>query len=303
MPEAQPPIAVVGPGAVGGLLAALLHRDGADAVVVARESSAKRIAERGLTIRSGRYGDWDSAVPAVTSAPEGAHVVLATKAYAVAEVATRLADDHPAEVLSLLNGVEHIATLRAALPDTRIIGAAIAIEALRVEPTVLEHRSAFARLTVPADAAESPLAAALAHAGVDVVVGGSENEVLWTKLRFLAPHALLTSRTQTGIGDAIADDPALTAALLDEIAAVATAEGLATTGAELFGILDGMPAGMRSSLQADLAAGGDHEVDAIGGAVARAGRRHGILTPTLDALVEQLSRPAPPASDDEAVAS
>ena len=34
----SPRIAIVGPGAVGGLLAALLHRDGTDVVVVAREA-------------------------------------------------------------------------------------------------------------------------------------------------------------------------------------------------------------------------------------------------------------------------
>ncbi|QTX03570.1 ketopantoate reductase family protein [Agromyces archimandritae] len=287
--QPQPVFAVVGPGAVGGLLAALLRRAGADVVVVAREASARRIAERGLTITSGRYGEWISDVPAVTEVPAGAHVILAVKAYALGEVIPQLAAAHPAEVLTLLNGVDHLPALAGALPGTDVIGAAITIEAARTEPTVLEHRSSFARVTVPERAAGSPIATALADAGVAVTAAGTDAEVLWTKLRFLATFALLTSRTETGIGEALAADPGLADALIEEIAAVASAEGVPTDAGELRASVHGMPAGMRSSLQHDFAAGGPTELDAIGGAVARAARAHGIRTPALDATLAELA--------------
>lgn len=288
-PSTSPSIAVVGPGAVGGLLAALLHRDGADVVVVARETSARLIAAHGVTIESDHYGTWTSDVPAVTEVPAGAHVILATKAYAVHDVAPELAAARPPVVLSLLNGVDHVTQLRREAPGLPVVGAAIAVEAARHSPTVIEHRSPFARVTVPDDVADAPLVGAIARAGIEVGAGGSEAEVLWRKLRFLAPFALLTTRTQTGIADALAADHALAASLLEEVAAVATAEGLPTTGDALLGILEGMPPSMRSSLQADVAAGGPNELDAIAGAVARAAAARGIPTPTLASLNAQFA--------------
>lgn len=293
----SPRIAIVGPGAVGGLLAALLHRDGTDVVVVAREASARLIATHGLTAESAQYGTWTSDVPAVPEVPDGAHVILTTKAYAVSDVAPALAAARPAVVLSLLNGVDHVTELRRAAPGLSVVGAAIAVEAARRSATVIEHRSPFARITVPDALMESPLIGALVRAGIEVGAGGSEAEVLWRKLRFLAPFALLTTRTQTGIGEALAADPALAASLLDEVAAVTTAEGLPTTGEVLRGILGGMPPSMRSSLQADVAAGGPNELDAIAGAIERAAAAHGIPTPTLTSLTAELASP-PPAADD-----
>jgi 2-dehydropantoate 2-reductase len=284
-PSTSPSIAVVGPGAVGGLLAALLHRDGADVTVVAREASARLISLHGLTIESAHLGTWTSDVPSVTEVPVGAHVILTTKAYAVHDVAPSLAAARPPVVLSLLNGVDHVTQLRRQAPGLPVVGAAIAVEAARRSPTVIEHRSPFARVTVPDDVADAAVVGSLAHAGVEVSAGGSEAEVLWRKLRFLTPLALLTTRTQTGIADALAADPELTASLLDEVAAVATAEGVPTTGDAIRGVLEGMPGSMRSSLQADVAAGGPNELNAIAGAVARAAAARGIPTPTLTSLI------------------
>ncbi|MEV1128274.1 2-dehydropantoate 2-reductase [Agromyces sp. NPDC049794] len=285
----SPNIAIVGPGAVGGLIAALLNRDGADVVVVAREASARLIASHGLTVESAQYGTWTSDVPAVPEIPEGAPVILTTKAYAVLDVAPTLAAAHPVVTLSLLNGVDHVAELRRAAPGLSVVGGAIAVEAARRSPTVIEHRSPFARITVPDAVAASPLVRALAHAGIEVGAGGSEAEVLWRKLRFLAPFALLTTRTQTGIGEALAADVSLAASLLEEVAAVTTAEGLPATGDALRGILEGMPPSMRSSLQADVAAGGPNELDAIAGAVERAAAARDIPTPTLTSLIAELA--------------
>jgi 2-dehydropantoate 2-reductase len=149
---------------------------------------------------------------------------------------------------------------------------------------------------VPDAAAELGLVAALRDTPIEVVAGGTEAEVLWKKLRFLAPLALLTSAWSTGIGDALTRDPALTSGLLAEIAATATAEGVPTTGEDLHGILGGFPAPMRSSLQADVEAGREGELDAIGGAVRRRAAAHGVSTPVLDDVIGRVSaRAANPA--------
>ena len=60
-------IAVLGPGGVGGFVAAALSHSGADVVVIAREPTAELIADRGIAVRSAALGDF-SVRPEVTTA-------------------------------------------------------------------------------------------------------------------------------------------------------------------------------------------------------------------------------------------
>ncbi|HXD61547.1 MAG TPA: 2-dehydropantoate 2-reductase [Lacisediminihabitans sp.] len=129
-------IAIVGPGAVGGLLAALLERAGVDVVAVARPETTRAINEHGLTIRSQLFGDWTSRPEARSDIPSGARIVVATKAFAVPQVAASIGEAHPAEVISLLNGMEHMALLRASVRGAPVAGSTIAVEALRASATV-----------------------------------------------------------------------------------------------------------------------------------------------------------------------
>jgi 2-dehydropantoate 2-reductase len=285
----DPLIAVVGAGAVGGLLAAVLDRAGIEVVVVARPGTARAIEASGLTIQSRQFGDGVSRIRAVTEVPDGASVILATKAFALPALTGSLAKARPAEVVSLLNGIEHLAVLRADVPDALLAGASVAVESTRLSPTVIDHRSPFLRLTVPAHATDSGIATAWRAAGLDVTTGGSDEEVLWAKFRFLAPMALLTSYWRMPIGAAIQHDAQLTTALLTEVAQIATRDGVPTGTGQLEQALAALPPAMRSSLHNDLAAGQQSELDAIGGALTRRGRTLGVPTPSLDILMTDLA--------------
>ena len=285
----EPIIAVVGAGAVGGLLTVLLHRAGVEVVAVARPETARAIAAEGLTIRSRQFGDGVSRITAVTEIPDGANVIFATKAFALPTATGSLADARPAEVISLLNGIEHLAILKGDAPGALVAGASVAVESTRLSPTLIEHRSPFLRLTVPGHAAESSIVAAWRAAGLDVTVGGTDHEVLWTKLRFLAPMALLTSYWRLPIGAALERDTVLTTSVLTEVAQVASLDGVPTDAGQLARAVVALPPLMRSSLQNDLEAGQRSELDAIGGALARRGRVLGADTATLDWLVADLS--------------
>jgi 2-dehydropantoate 2-reductase len=240
-----------------------------------------------------RFGSWHAPVPATTEVPRGARVVVAVKAEGVVAAERQLVDAEPTEVVALLNGLEHMEALRAASPGATVVGATIAGETLRTGigedgPVTVRHRNELLRVVVPDDAWDLGIVRALRDTDMDVVMGGTEAEVMWKKLRFLAPFALLTSTWESGIGDAIDADPGMATALVGEVAAVATAEGVPTTGAELLELLRGFPRTMRSSLQADIGAGKPGELDAIGGAVVRRGAAHGIDTPVVAATVERL---------------
>ena len=106
---------------------------------------------------------------------------------------------------------------------------------------------------------------------------------MWSKLTRLVALATVTSAAGKPLGGVRAD-PRWNAALegvVRETAAVATAEGaptdVETTLEEIAGVHDDF----RSSMQRDLEAGRPPELDAIAGAVLRAGARHGIACPTL----------------------
>jgi 2-dehydropantoate 2-reductase len=55
------------------------------------------------------------------------------------------------------------------------------------------------------------------------------------------------------------------------------------------GLIGKLPYAMRSSMQKDLEQGNPVEVDAIGGPILRASKRHGIPVPVTQSLVEMVT--------------
>lgn len=281
--------AVVGPGAVGGLLAWLLRRAGHEVVAVGRPGTVEAIRRNGIEVRSPQFGDGVQRIRAETAVPRGAHVIVATKAYGLDDVLPGIAAARPSEVVSFLNGIEHMGPLRAALPGVPVAGASVAVSALRASTTLIDHRSPFVRIEAPEAAAEFASTRALADAGPTVRVGGTETEVLWAKFRLLAALALLTSYWRQPAGTALSEDPELTEAVVSEIVACSAAEGVPVAELDLVRALRSVPGGMRTSLQEDLAAGAPSELDALGGALLRVGESHGIPTPAITRIVTALS--------------
>lgn len=285
-------LTVVGPGAVGGLLAALLHRQGQAVLTVGRPDAAARIARDGLRVRSAMFGDFRADVGTAVAVPPDAHVLLAVKAQGLLEALSWLAAARPRSVTTVLNGVEHGEVLRSGLPGSRVLCGAVTVEAARSADGTVEHRSPFLRFALPRAARDGATALALADAGVETHVGGDETAVLWRKFRFLAPMALLTARWQRPLGPSLARDRVLTDRVVEEVSALATSEGLATDPADLRAQLDGFPPTMRSSLQRDLADGVPNELDAVGGALLRRAARRGVPLPAIAGVVEGLIRRA-----------
>lgn len=284
--------AVVGPGAVGGLFAWLLQRAGEEVVAVGRPATVAAIRRDGIEVRSAGFGDAVQRIRADTAVPQGASVILATKAYGLDDVLPGIVEARPAEVVSFLNGVEHMRPLREALPGVPVAGASVAVSALRASTTVIDHRSPFVRIEIPEAAAAFAATTALTEAGPTVRVGGTEAEVLWAKFRLLASLALLTSYWRQPAGAALSEDPELTEAVVSEVVACSAAEGVPASELDLVRALRSVPGGMRTSLQEDLAAGAPSELDAIGGALLRIGERHGIPTPALARIVTALGSDA-----------
>jgi 2-dehydropantoate 2-reductase len=287
--ETKPVIAIVGPGAVGGLLAWLLYRAGANVVVVGRTATVETINSRGIRVTSTVFGEGTEFVPARETIPEGASVLLTVKTFGLDDSLHLIAASQPRDVLSLMNGVGHSETLSQRLDGIPVSAGSIAVEAIRSADGSIGHNSPFARLAAPSSSTEFATVRALAETEAELTVGGTDAEVLWRKFRFLAPLALLTSYWQTALGEALEKDPALTQAILAEVVACEVADGASDTVESLAATLSGLPQTMRSSLQADLAARRLSELDAIGGELVRQAAHHMITIPAIQKVVAQLS--------------
>ncbi|MEU3556222.1 ketopantoate reductase family protein [Streptomyces fragilis] len=289
-------VAVLGPGGVGGLLAAVLSRAGHRVICLAREETASVLRESGVTVRSGAFGEFTAVVEADTELREPVDLLLvAVKQTSLDAALERV----PAGVMGpdtvvvpLLNGVEHVESLRGRYGAARVAAGVIRVEATRVAPGVVEHGSPFCDIDLAGlpEPVLGRVAELLRPAGVGVRIASSEASALWAKLAFLAPFALLTTRHLTdaeGVRTAHRED---LVALTEEISAVATACGASLDPAKGLAMYDNCPPGMRSSMRRDAEAGRALELDAIGGAVLRAAEREGVAVPVTARLVAEVGQ-------------
>ncbi len=265
-------------------------------VVVARESTATLIERDGLSVASVRLGDFE-ARPAVSTRLDGPVDVLivATKAAGLADGLERIGAP-PKLVVPLLNGLDHMTTLRERFGSEHVAAGTIRIEADRPRPGVVTQTSPFLRVDLASDGgalrpALERLAAILEEAEVPATVGDNEAQILWSKLVRLNALACTTSACDCQIG-VIRTDPSWREALtgcIYEAAAVANADGAEIDPAARLQELDDAHPELGSSMQRDIAAGRQPELDAIPGAVLRAAARHGLSCPTIERLYREIA--------------
>lgn len=287
------PIAVLGPGGIGGMLAA---RTGA--ICVGTERTVAAIGEGGLTLVHGDATMLTHPIPVERLEVPVSLLVVAVKAYDLVGALARVAPEAVAGavVLPLLNGLEHLDELREHFGrETAVAAGSIGrVEALSPEPGVVVQRTAAAAVVEAAsrDVDTETLAEALAPLrvpGIDVIVREDEQAVLWRKAARLAVLAAATAASGRSVGE-LRDDPAWRERLLaalDESVAVALADGVALSAPAQWGMIAAMPPDLTTSTARDAAAGRRTELDAITGSVVRAGARLDVPTPTLTALLEE----------------
>jgi 2-dehydropantoate 2-reductase len=286
-------VGVLGAGGVGGFVAAALARAGADVRVVARPETAATLRASGLTVASRALGAEFTAYPAVLTEltePVGV-LIVATKATGLSEALERI-QAVPSLVVPLLNGLDHLALLRERFGAGRVAAAVIRIESDRPAPGMIVQTSPAARVDMAgAQPQLEALADLLRGAGLEARVGDSEAQVMWSKLTRLCALALTTSASDRPIGY-VRRDPRWRSAMegaVKETAAVANAEGAGLDAADTVAELDAAHPELGSSMQRDITAGRATELDAIAGAVLRAGQRHGVRCPTVQWLAGRVA--------------
>lgn len=290
-------MAVLGPGAVGGFLAAVLWRGGIPVTCIATENTAEVINRQGISVESVVFGDFTARPKAVTRLDHEPDILFVTTKATTLEEALDRVDPRivtDTVIVPLLNGLEHMQVLRARY-GKRVVAGSISIEVSRRETNRIAHTTPFARIKLASDGDVpanrlTEIAQLLSSAGIETNVLESEAAVLWEKLVRLNAIACTTAASNRPLGF-VRSDPWWRKQLegcVREGAAVATADGAKMDSKEVMGQIDAMPATLTTSLQRDVAAGKPSELDAIPGAVVRSGARHGIDCRTIKGLMDMI---------------
>jgi 2-dehydropantoate 2-reductase len=287
--------AILGAGGVGGLVGACLARCGASVTVVVRPESLEQYPEQ-LHLES-TFGNFRVPISRAAEVPPADVLWITVKATQLdSALAAVTKPDSVRAIVPLLNGIDHLAVLRAKYGAEKVIAATIAVESERIAPGHIVHRSPFARLNV-SSAGRSLLGATLDELqkkGFECRFIDDEPTLMWGKIVFLAPFALTTTAANKTVGEILSDPHwrAQGEACVREACAVAVAEGAKVDPEAILSGVKGMPANMRSSMQKDVEKHNAPELDAIAGPILRGAARHGIEVPVTKKLVAAVERRA-----------
>ena len=308
-------VAIVGAGAIGGVVAWHLRKAGKDPVVVARPATAALLSSEGLTLETGGTSQ-TLAIRATSDAAALGPQDLVMVGYKAHDWAGGLDLLRPLVgpetlVVPMLNGipwwyldgldprfgerrlasVDPIGALAAAIPTAQILGCVVYVGSNRPAPNRIdwngrkrlilgEPRSvATLRLREVVDMLEA--------GGIDAEATDDIRSAVWHKLLGNAAFNPISAVTAATI-DVIAGDPplrALAKSIMTECIAVARALGV-----------DDLPdpdqrlqmpptmVGVKTSMLQDMEAGRPLELGAIVSAIAELGRRTQTPTPLLDAI-------------------
>jgi len=284
-------VAVVGAGAIGGLLGAHLARAGEDVLLIARGQNLDALRQNGLTVRHG--DDVIHVRPPATddlSSIASADVVfVAVKAHSIPSIAPGIGSalKPGAVVVGAMNGIpwwyfkdRHLQSvdpggvIARSIPYEQVLGSVVYPAASLVAPGVVAHEDGDRISIGEPDGAKTERAQAVAgmlsRAGFKAPVQARLRNEIWLKLVGNATLNPLSAVTRATMGEIFAteDRRRLVRELMDEVAAVAKAYDV-----ELPLSIDKRMAGAaamgahRTSMLQDLETGKPLETDALLGSV------------------------------------
>lgn len=285
----MPDIAVIGPGAIGGTVAAWLAQKPGNRLTVCARTPFERLA---VDAPGGRI----AASPEVVTTPEAARpadwVLIATKAYDVAGAAAWLPGlvGSGTRVAVLQNGVEHLERFAPHVPTASLVPVVVDIPAERKAPGHI-HQRRDGTMIVPDDAKGRDFVGLFPPAGPVVSTTPDFRTQAWRKLAINSAGAVSALVLRPSGVAADADVGAIMRALVRECVAVGRAEGAVLDDGLDEEVLAGYrasPPDSVNSLHADRLAGRPMEIDARNGAIVRFGARHDIPTPVNQIIVTLL---------------
>lgn len=278
-------ILVVGAGAIGGYFGGRLLQAGRDVTFLVRPRRAAQLAKTGLIIRS-PLGDADLPDPPTLAAGDLRDpfdlILLSPKAYDLASAANSFAPAVGANtaILPFLNGMAHMDFLTARFGAGTVLGGQCVISTtLDADGRVLHlndtHRVSFGECDGSRSPRAEAIAATMAGARFDLQLSTAILQEMWEKWVFIATTAGVTCLMRATIGDIVAaQGDGLTTSLLDECAAIATANGFAPSEpilARSRAMLTAPGSSFAASMLRDIERGAPIEADHIIGDLLRRG--------------------------------
>ena len=301
-------VAIVGAGAIGGLLGAHLARSGEEVSLIARGAHLAALRSRGVTIRGA--GEGFTAHPRATddiaAVGEADAVFLTLKAHSIPAAAPRLGEalrpDTP--VVAAMNGIpwwyfpdRHLESVdpggviaRSIRPE-QVVGCVVYPAASIIEPGVILHQEGDRFSLGEPDGSKSKrvrrLSEMLSSAGFKAPVQTRLRNEIWLKVAGNATLNPVSVVTKATLGEMFATEQsrALIRTLMDEVASVAR-----SLGVELPVSIEKRMAGAaavgahKTSMLQDLEARKPLELDALLGAVIEIAGWNGVEVPSLRAL-------------------
>lgn len=303
-------VAVMGAGSIGGYFGGMLARGGHDVTLIARGEHLDAIRSSGLTMQT-QLGEFT--VPcAATDQPADVGLVdlalLTTKTYHNAAAVPAMAPMIGADtaVLCLQNGIDSYVPLVDAFPDAVVLPGAAYIEAGRSGPGVVTQAGDIVRIVTGSIRGADPshqakaevVCAAFRDAGVPAEASGDIAVTLWTKFLFITTMAGTTSLAREYLRDLLPRPEwhKIIVGCMEEIERAGRASGVnlaPTIVADTLDYMESAKGAMSASMHADLLAGRPMELEALNGAVVRAGESAGIPTPINDVIYAVLKPYAP----------
>lgn len=289
-------IALIGPGAIGGTVAAWLAQDPSIEVTVCARTPFEDLqveTPQGLI----------TAKPKITTNPADGTpvdwVLIATKTYdadATKPWLDHLLADHT-RVAIIQNGVEHERLFEHLVPAARIVPVIINLPAARSAPgRIVQHRHGI--ISVPTGQNGEDFSALFAKTEIEAAAHADFISEAWLKLTGNS-IAIVPSLTLRATGPVWNPDlETIVRGVVEECAAVGRAEGATIPDdfvEQAISNSRNMPEGSSGgSLHADRLAGHPMEVDARNGVIVRLGQKHGIPTPMNKIMVTLLTAAGAP---------
>ncbi len=283
-------IALLGPGAIGTTIAAVLHEVGRTPLLCGRTAHPQLVLRR---------DDGEMVIPGpVLSDPASIHqpcglvfvAVKTTQVDACAAWLAALCGEHTL-VCALQNGVEQVNQLTPLVQGATVLPSVVWFPAQR-EPDASVWLRASPRLTLPDVPQAKIVAAALAGTRCTVELSADFKSVAWRKLLQNAVAGLMVLANRRAGIFSRPDITQLALAYLRECLAVARAEGARLDDnvvQEIVEVFHRAPADLSTSILADRQANRPLEWDIRNGVIQRYGLKHGISTPISDVLVPLLA--------------
>ena len=295
-------IAVMGAGSVGGYLGGMLSRGGHDVSLIARGAHLAAIRERGLRVV--RDNEEFIVNCAATDNPADVGPVdvalLTTKTYqnAAAVPAMALMVGPDTTVLCLQNGIDSYLTPAGVFGAERVMAGAVYIEAGRDGPGVARQagdvvRVVFGELDGSLSERGRAIADAFSGSGIPADLTGDIRTGLWSKFLFIATMAGVTSMARATLAELMPRPEwrDVVVGCLREIEAAGRANGVnfpPYVHQTTLAYIENNLADLQASMHTDVTAGRPLELEALNGAVVRAGRAVGVPTPINDVIYAML---------------